>query len=261
MRDIELIAHRGASHDAPENTLASFRLAWETGADGIEGDFRLSSDGEIVCIHDATTGRTAGTSLVVAESTLARLRELDVGGWKGAEWGEERIPTLREVIATVPPGKRIFIELKSGPAILLPLAAILAVAPLTPDQVVILSFSVEVVTASRQFLPHLRTLWLTDYRKGIITRKWHPTIAEIIQTLVQSGACGLASKAHRSIDAEVVQGLHVAGFEFHVWTVDAPRAAARYAAIGTDSIITNRPGWLRERLNDMSSTGRTFGEP
>src|ERR1700686_17426 len=105
MRTMELIAHRGASHDAPENTLAAFRLAWEAGADGIEGDFRLTRDGEIVCIHDPTTGRPAGVGLSVADTTLACLRELDVGALHGARWIGERIPPIQEVIATVPPGK------------------------------------------------------------------------------------------------------------------------------------------------------------
>ena len=69
-----IIAHRGASHDAPENTLAAFRLAWEQGADGVEGDYYLTKDGEVVCIHDATTGRTGDRDLKVASSTLAELR-------------------------------------------------------------------------------------------------------------------------------------------------------------------------------------------
>ena len=74
-----IVAHRGASFDAPENTLAAFRLAWQQGADAIEGDFYLSKDNQIVCIHDADTKRTAVVSRQVAESTLAELRELDVG--------------------------------------------------------------------------------------------------------------------------------------------------------------------------------------
>jgi glycerophosphoryl diester phosphodiesterase len=253
MRDIELIAHRGASRDAPENTLAAFRLAWETGADGIEGDFRLSSDGEIVCIHDATTGRTAGINLVVAETALSRLRELDVGRWKGAEWEGERIPTLREVIATVPPRRKLYIELKSGPEILLPLAAILAGSPLPPEQTVILAFSTEVVAASRKLLPHVRALWLTDYKRERLTCRWHPTCAEILAVLQLSGACGLASKGHRTIDAAFVKALRVASYEFHVWTVNAPRAAARYISLGAASITTDRPGWLRERLRHRPS--------
>ncbi|MFM1902441.1 MAG: hypothetical protein RLZZ440_341, partial [Planctomycetota bacterium] len=74
-----ITAHRGASYDAPENTLAAFRLAWEQGADAIEADFRLTSDGQIVCVHDADTERVAGVRHVVAETPLAELRALDAG--------------------------------------------------------------------------------------------------------------------------------------------------------------------------------------
>jgi glycerophosphoryl diester phosphodiesterase len=255
MRDIELIAHRGASHDAPENTLASFRLAWETGADGIEGDFRLTRDGEIVCIHDPTTGRTAGADLPVAGSTLARLRELDAGAWKGEAWSRERIPTLREVIATVPSGKRLFIELKCGPEILSPLAAVLARSGLNPEQAVILAFNAEVVAASRELLPRVKTLWLSDFRKERTFGGWSPSVEKILLTLKSCGACGLAGSAHRSIDAAFVRTLHDAGMEFHVWTVDAPRSAARFVDIGADAIFTNRPGWLRGRLQAMAESG------
>ena len=76
----QVIAHRGASYDAPENTLAAFRLAWQQGADGIEGDFYLTADGEIVCLHDSDTGRTGDRKLSVGQSTLAELRKVDVGG-------------------------------------------------------------------------------------------------------------------------------------------------------------------------------------
>src|SRR5689334_354029 len=107
-----VVAHRGASHEAPENTLAAFRLAWEQGADAIEGDFYLTRDREIVCIHDDNTKRTSGEDLSVAASTLAQLRRLDVGRWKDPKWKGERIPTLTEVLATIPAGKRIFIEIK-----------------------------------------------------------------------------------------------------------------------------------------------------
>src|SRR5512140_286258 len=79
-----IIGHRGASRDAPENTLESFRLAWEQGADGIEADFRLTADGRIVCMHDETTGRTTGVNLNIADTALKELRRLDAGLWKGA---------------------------------------------------------------------------------------------------------------------------------------------------------------------------------
>src|SRR5580704_16419303 len=114
----QVIAHRGASFDAPENTLAAFRLAWKQGADGIEGDFYLTDDGEIVCLHDSDTGRTGDRKLSVGQSTLEQLRKVDVGISKGEKFRGERIPTLAEVLAIVPAGKRIFIEVKCGPQIL-----------------------------------------------------------------------------------------------------------------------------------------------
>ena len=72
-----IVAHRGASDDAPENTLEAFHLAWLQNADAIEGDFRLTKDEQIVCIHDEDTSRTCGKKLIVAESTYAELCQLD----------------------------------------------------------------------------------------------------------------------------------------------------------------------------------------
>lgn len=119
-RGQEIVAHRGASFDAPENTLSAFRLAWKLNADVIEGDFYLTKDEQIVCIHDKTTKRVAPkqTSLTIARSTLAELRALDVGSWKHPRFANERIPLLEEVLATVPEGKRIFVEIKCGPEII-----------------------------------------------------------------------------------------------------------------------------------------------
>jgi glycerophosphoryl diester phosphodiesterase len=96
-----LIAHRGASREAPENTLAAFELAWQQGADGIEADFRLTRDGRIVCLHDATTGRTAGIDLAVAGASLEELKQLDFGSWKGSVWQGEPILVLEELLASL----------------------------------------------------------------------------------------------------------------------------------------------------------------
>jgi glycerophosphoryl diester phosphodiesterase len=98
-----LIAHRGASQDAPENTIAAFTLAWKQGADGIEGDFQLTHDGEIVCIHDPTTKRTAEQDLKVSEATLKELRQLDVKPWKGHSRKDARIPASMRCL---PPFRR-----------------------------------------------------------------------------------------------------------------------------------------------------------
>ncbi len=111
---VEIIAHRGASYDAPENTLAAVRLGWERQAD-VEVDVYLSKDNRMVVIHDASTKRTArGVDLKVKETDAEELRKLDVGSFKDQKFAGERIPFLAEVIETVPPAQKLYIEIKCG---------------------------------------------------------------------------------------------------------------------------------------------------
>jgi len=243
-----LIAHRGASREAPENTLAAFDLAWQQGADGIEADFRLTRDGRVVCLHDASTGRTAGVDISVAEASFDELRRLDVGRWKGARWQGQSIPSLEEVLARLPAGKRIFIELKSGPELIEPLRRILSDAGVPVGQLRLLAFDAQLVASLKEQLPGIRVCLNLDYRWSLPTLSWSPSRAEIRATLEHCGADGLSSRAHALLDAQFVAGLHQGGKEIHVWTVDSARRAAHYRGLGVDSIMTNRPGWLRSRL-------------
>lgn len=248
-RDTLIIGHRGASRDAPENTLASFRLAFEQGADGVEADFRLTGDGAIVCLHDPSTARTAGVDLVAERAALADLRALDAGLWKGEAWRDERIPTLDEVLGALPEGKMLFVELKSGPEIIPPLAEVLRSAGTPAAQVLFLSFDAAVIRELKARLPGYRACWLTDYRwRGA----WRPSPEEVLATLASSGADGLASRDRAVLDAAVVQKVRERGLELHVWTVDSRQAAARLVELGVDSIMTNRPGWLRAALGRVA---------
>ncbi len=106
-----IIAHRGASAFAPENTLAAFRLAVELGADGIELDAKLSADGEVMVIHDQTVDRTTGGHGAVRELSLAQLKQLDGGHFKDVQYTGEPIPTLDEVFTEVGPRTLINVEL------------------------------------------------------------------------------------------------------------------------------------------------------
>ena len=96
-QDVEIIAHRGASHLAPETTLASVMLGWQKNAD-VEIDVHLTKDNRIVVIHDETTKSTAEVELKVSETTAKELRQLDVGKYKGKEFAGEPIPFLEEVL-------------------------------------------------------------------------------------------------------------------------------------------------------------------
>lgn len=243
-----LVAHRGASHDAPENTLAAFRLAWEQGADAIEGDFQLSKDGHIVCIHDEDLKRTAGTKRDVAEMTLSELRRLEVGSWKDRRFHGERIPTLGEVLAVVPNGKQLFLEVKCGPEILPPLRLALRETRLKADQIVIISFDPAVIRECRKAFPRVKAHWLTKYRR-VFGRGWDPSTAKVLEILKQTGASGLDTKADPDrVTPAFVQRLRNEGLEFHCWTVNTPALARHFRALGVDSITTDRPAWLRKKL-------------
>lgn len=247
-----LIAHRGAAHDAPENTLAAFELAWQQGADGIEGDFQLTRDGEIVCIHDAFTMRTARRPRKVTKATLAELRQLDVGSWKGAQWRGIRIPTLGEVLATVPAGKKMFIEIKSGPEIVPPLKAVLAASGLQDRQAIIISFDDQVIVETKRLQPQLKALWITDFTTDKKTGV-RPSAQEILETLERIGADGVDCRSHATVDQAFMQTIRAAQKEVHIWTVDDVPMARRYLQLGADSLTSNCAGWLKQQLRTPST--------
>ncbi len=243
-----IVAHRGASHDAPENTIAAFQLAWRQGADAIEGDFHLTSDGHIVCHHDETTKRTAGVDVGVNEQTLAELRRYDVGRWKHDAWAGERIPTLEEVIDSVPADGIILIEIKSDSSVVPALARVIEGAHLDLEQIIVISFDEQVITDVEKLLPLVKTLWLVEFEKDN-ARRFRPTAPEVVETARRIGADGVDVEARRSVVNEsFVQTVRDAGLELHVWTVNDRAVGRRMSQLGVDSITTDRPAWLREQL-------------
>ena len=247
-----IIAHRGASFDAPENTLAAFRLAWEQGADGIEGDFRLTLDGQIVCIHDEDTQRVTGQKLVVAEATWPQLRDLDVGRWKGDAWSGETIPTLADVLAIVPAGKFFFIELKTGPEIVAPLKQVLADSTIDRSRCVVISFQPETLAECKRQLPDLKCHWLTSFRhdNSDVTESFGPSPATVIDQIRSCGADGLGCQALQpAFDSAFIGSLAEHAIrDFHVWTVDDWPTARHYQRLGAVGITTNRPAFIRRGL-------------
>lgn len=246
-----IVAHRGASFDAPENTLAAFRLAWEQGADGIEGDFYLTKDRQIVCIHDKTTARTAPSQQVmkVANSSLAELRTLDVGSWKNQRFAGEQIPTLKEVLDLVPKGKRIFIEIKCGPEMIPVLKEQLQTSQLEPEQITIIAFDQEVVASARKELPQFKANWLTSYRSKNST--WQPSKTDVLKTLKMLQATGLGTNGNQEVvDNDFAKALSSQGTELHVWTVNSPQDAKYFAELGALSITTDKPKLIRDALQN-----------
>ena len=247
-----IVGHRGASYDAPENTVAAFLEAWRQDADCVEGDFYVTSDQQIVCIHDATTKRTAGISLKVSDSTLAELRALEYGAWKDEKFRGEPLPVFADVLASVPAGKQFVIELKTGPEVVPLLKAELD--RLRPDHsnLLIISFNKETVVAAKQQLPTIRVHWLTGYKQNKTTGVWNPSVQEVAAALHETGADGLGTQGNRKVvTPEFIQTLRAHGMkEFHTWTIDTPEDAQYFRDLGAMGITTNRPALIRSALKD-----------
>ncbi len=248
-----LVAHRGASHAAPENTLPAFRLAFEEGADFVEGDFWLTRDEQIVCLHDDDTRRVAPKqpNRRVTESTLAELRELDVGASKDAKYAGTRIPTLEEILAAVPKDRGIYIEIKDDrPEIAKHLKRILDKSGLKPRQLIVIAFDPAIIQAVKAELPHVKAHWLYWWYWDKKTGKLSNTADEIVRVARAIRADGIDVNKCRWANAEFIRQVRQAGLEFHVYTVNDLVDAARYVALGADSITTDRPRELRKEIDN-----------
>ena len=240
---VEIIAHRGASYDAPENTLASVQLGWQQ-ADLVEIDIHLTRDSKIVVMHDGNTKRTAGVDKNITDQTLAELRQLDVGKWKDPRFAGEKIPTLDEVIEAMPSGKRLVIEVKCGSEIIPALKQTLANSRKSSEQFVIIAFSQPTIKELKKAFPQIRMYWLS----GFSPDTHMPTVEELIWQAKDADVEGVNIAYNGPIDASFVQQVKAAGLDCYVWTVDSPEDARRLIAAGIDGITTNRPAWLCQQI-------------
>jgi glycerophosphoryl diester phosphodiesterase len=235
-------AHRGASHEAPENTLAAFLLAAELGADGIELDAQLSKDGQVVVIHDFVLETTTDGQGPVQDRTLAELKELDAGSSFDPLFAGQRIPTLQQVVETVGHHLLLNIELKTKRARDARLAQ--AVTRIVEenhllDRVIVSSFNPLALRQVRQLNPWipLGLLYAPDMPL-YLRRPW-------LRRLFQPEAL---HPHYSMIDAEYVTWAKSQGYRIHTWTVDDPGEMWQLMRRGVDVMITNRPDLLRQVL-------------
>ncbi len=244
----EVVAHRGASFDAPENTRASVKLAWKQQTDAVEIDIFLTADKKIVVTHDKTPKRFGGPDRLISDMTWEELRTLDVGTWKDPRWHEETMPRLEEILPLTPEGKRLFIEIKAGPEIVPHLKALLEASGQSADRQTIIAFSQEVVAEVRKQLPHFPTYWLVSIkeRNGNV----EPTSEEIIRIARELDIPGvdIGGAIHESL----VKDLKAAGLEVHAWTINDPERARELVSWGVQSITTDKPALMLESLKPGS---------
>lgn len=239
---MRIIAHRGASAVAPENTLAALREGLRVGAAGAEIDVRLTADGEVVLLHDATLDRTTSRSGLLRRCTQHELTGVDAGGWRGATWRGEPIPRLADLLAEWPRDRRLFIELKDGPELLAPLAQVLR------DRVgwdlVVLAFDGDLLWASQRVLPDRPHVRNVEAPPGAAER-WFTDRAEEARA---AGWAGLSFGVAAGWSADWPTRLRAAGLGCAVWTVDDTAQAGRLCADGVDDLMTNDPGRLRREI-------------
>jgi glycerophosphoryl diester phosphodiesterase len=177
---------------------------------------------------------------------VAELQSFDVGSWKHARFAGERVPTLAEALATIPKGKRLFVEIKCGPECIPAFANTFRASRKTASQVVPIGFGSETMQGIKQALPELEVAWVAEFRRTV--RGWSPKAETLIERAKAYGLDALDLDGRGPLDAEFVAKVHAAGLKLYVWTVDSPARAGKLRAAGIDGLTTNKPGWLRKQL-------------
>ena len=225
----EVIAHRGASGTAPENTLPAFRRAEELGADMIELDVQLTRDGHPVVIHDRTLDRTTSGRGAVRRRTLKEISGLDAGAWFGRAFADTRVPTLDQVFATV--AIPINVELKAAGDDRLERRVLDTVTRAGAlERVIFSSFDAASLARLRALSgdADLAVLWAGR------------SVARAIALAGRVGARSLHLRTSRGVTSAIAAG-HAAGLAVRVWTVNAPAEFARLTDAGADGVFTDYP--------------------
>ena len=246
-----IIAHRGASAVAPENTLAAFRLAIDAGADGIEFDVRLSKDGHAVVIHDSTLDRTGRRAMNVAGLTAVQLGRIDVGSWfnlahpkkANRAYANERLPTLAATLDALNDfSGLIYIELKCKESDVEELSnavcKLICESPLLP-QIIVKSFRLGVIPRVRSACPQAKTAALFAPKIMRYLRKGK----HLVRIAQEFGADHL-SLHYSLVTRKLMKKVERTGLKVTIWTADKPRWIDRGTELGLFAIITNDPAKL-----------------
>ena len=266
----QVVAHRGASEDEAEHTLAAYRRAIDDGADALECDVRLTRDGVLVCVHDRRIDRTSSGRGVVSTLELADLAELDFGSWHrddtidvlmSASWeapdrDRQQVLTLERLLETVADcGRRVDLAIETkhptrySGLVELTLVELLERFGLTrppagsTSQVRVMSFAASSLRRVRSLAPDVPTVYLME---RIPLRLRDGTLPKA------ASAAGPSLRALRAHPA-YVERVHAQGAPVHVWTVNEPRDVDYVLGLGVDVVITNRPGAVLRRLHEVES--------
>ena len=233
------VGHRGASYLAPENTLASIKLAWKLGADGAECDVMLTSDQKVVLFHDKNSKKLTGENYTINETTWDQLKSLVIipRETNRPEYSHETIPLLKEVLINIPKDRMLVIEIKTGPEILPHLQKVIA-QHWKSGQISFIAFDFETIKQAKALYPEVPCYYLSSFKSDINKH---------LDACVESGLDGVDLR-HNIIDQELVERCHASGLDVWCWTVNDTETAQKMKEFGVSAVTTDRPAWLKSNL-------------
>ena len=233
------VAHRGASYLAPENTLASIKLAWELGADAAECDVMLSADNQVLLFHDKNTKKLCGVSHVVSETPWEVLDKLAIKAHSThrSEYQGETIPLLSEVLPTIPEDRMLVIEIKTGPEIL-PFLVKELESYRNSGKISIIAFDFETIIGAKALFPEFPAYYLSSFQ-GNVNKHF--------EEIQEHGLDGVNLR-HAIINPALVEKCREAGLDLWCWTVNDPDTGKKMKNLGVSAITTDRPRWLKEQM-------------
>lgn len=239
-QDITYVAHRGASYLAPENTLASIRLAWELGAPAAECDIMLTQDKEVILFHDKKGGRLTGQDFVVKETGYSEIKghTILLKETNLPEYAKETIPLLSEVLETIPDDRTLVIEIKTGPEILPYMEKVISDHWKTGN-IAFIAFDFETILATKAIYPQIPCYYLSAFRLDVNSK---------FKQIKASSLDGVNLR-HQIINKKLVKKFNRAGKDVWCWTVNDPASARKMINAGVAAITTDRPKWLSEAVN------------
>ena len=237
------VGHRGASYLAPENTLASIKLAWELGAEGAECDVMLTSDQRVVLFHDKNTKKLTGESFTVSEATWEELKPLVVIPRETnlPEYTHETIPLLDDVLAAIPDDRMLVIEIKTGPEILPYLQKVIT-EHWKSGKISFIAFDFETIKQAKALYPEVPCYYLSSFKSDL---------SEHFEAILESKLDGVDLR-HPMIEGDLMEKCHASGLDVWCWTVNDPETARKMKELGVSAITTDRPAWLKNSLKSKN---------
>jgi len=237
--NVEIIAHRGASADAPENTLAAMRQAIDDATDWVEIDVQETSDDQVVVFHDSDFMKLANIDLKIWDATMADLESIDIGSHKDPAFSNERVPTLSELLATCKGKTRVVIELKyygHDKDLERRVLGIVKAQDMSSD-VMYMSLNLDAVIKMKALDP--------DCRAGLLM--------SVLSGKIEDTKADFLAVNAMFVNRSFIQRAHASGKQVYVWTINDAVTMSRMIGMGVDGLITDKPDLARQVLAERAT--------